>query len=180
MKLKEYLSMYTALQTSIQNDEKLLGLVESEKCSFLLSRLNTEGNFSGEGKESLSGLVYDAEQLRRRLRKKNRLYEKYTLRIKKAAELIEAPLLKSYIIYRYLYGFNAQKIADINFYSERHIYRKAQQARRELYLGLLKVMPKGKGKQSPKRYRIVCGLENVKKHIRPGLIPRKPPKKHSA
>lgn len=180
MKLKEYLSMYTALQSSIRNDEKLLEMVENEKNSFLLSRLSAEGSFSGEGKESLSGLVYNADDLRCRLRRKNRLYEKYTLRIKRAAELITSPTLRSYVIYRYLYGFNAQRIADINFYSERHIYRKAQLARRELYLKLLQVMPKHKAKGESHKYRILRGLENVKKYIRPGLIPRKPPKKHSA
>lgn len=174
MNLKEYLQRYEAVQYSIRKDEKLLELVESGQCSFLLSRLAREGSFSSEGKRSLAQTVFDADALRRRIAHKNRLFEKYVLRIRAAAELIPSPVHQSFVICRYLYGFKADKIAEINYYSERHIYRKAQVARRELYLALLKVMPKRKPWREQKRYTIVCGAENVKKYIRPGMIPRPP------
>ncbi len=174
MNLKEYLERYEALQRSIRKDEKLLELVESGQCSFLLSRLREEGSFSREGKDCLSRTVFDSRALKKRIAHKNRLYEKYVLRIKAAAELIPSPVHQSFVICRYLYGFKADKIAQINYYSERHIYRKAQVARRELYLALLKVMPKRKAGREQKRYAILRGREQVKKYIRPGLIPRPP------
>lgn len=174
MNLKEYLERYEALQESIRKDERLLEMVESGQCSFMLSRLREEGCFSREGKSSLSQLIFDSEVLKRRLSYKNRLYERYALRIKAAAEHIKSPVYRNYVICRYLYGFKADKIAEINYYSERHVYRKAQVARRELYLALLKVMPKRKEGREKKRYVILRGREQVKKHIRPGLIPRPP------
>lgn len=142
MDLKEYLGRYTSLRTSIQNDEKLLELIDSGQCSFILSRLGEDGAFSDGSKRTLSGIIFDSALLRKKLAHKNRLFEKYTLRIKEAAERIDSPTLRNFVICRWLYGFNAEKIAEINYYSERHIYRMAQTANRRLFLALLEVMPK--------------------------------------
>lgn len=172
MDLKEYLGRYEALQESIRADERLLELVEASQSSLLLSRIREGGSFSQQGKSSLSQIIFDASALRRRLAHKNRLYEKYAMRIKAAAELISSPTLRSFVICRYLYGFKADQIAEINYYSERHIYRKAQNARRELHRALLLLMPRRKEERQAHRYRIVKGREGVKKYIRPGMIPR--------
>ncbi len=174
MDLKEYLGRYEALQASIRSDERLLALLEASQNSLLLSRIREDGIFSQQSKNSLSEMIFDSSALKRRLAHKNRLYEKYAVRIKAAAEYIASPMLRNFVICRYLYGFKADQIAEINYYSERHIYRKAQKARRELHQALLLLMPRRKPGREKKRYAIVKGRENVRKYLRPGMIPRPP------
>lgn len=174
MKLKEYLGRYFALQTSIKNDEKLLELIESGQCAFILSRISQGGSFCDSSKKTLSGIIFDSNALRRRLRHKNRLFEKYTLRIKAAAELIQSPTSRNYVICRYLYGFNAEKIAEINYYSERHIYRLAQTANRRLFLALLRVMPRRAPREVGMSFRVTGG-SLFRTRRRPKLtVPRLP------
>ena len=153
MKLQAYLDRYSGLQKSILEDEKLLRLVERED-SFLLSRIGEGGIFSQSAKSVLSEAVVDSEALKKRLRHKNRLYERYTLRLKAAADLIASPTYRRFVIERYLYGFSPEIMADIRFYSERQIFRQQQTAKRELYLSLLEVMPHPRPCDRAKTYRV--------------------------
>ncbi|MBQ9543533.1 MAG: hypothetical protein IJV00_00235 [Clostridia bacterium] len=162
------------MQTSIKNDEKLLELIESGQCAFILSRIAQGGSFCDSSKKTLSGIIFDSRALKKRIAHKNRLFEKYTLRIKAASELIQSPTSRNFVICRYLYGFNAEKIAEINYYSERHIYRLAQTANRRLFLALLKVMPRRAPREISKTYRVTAGkLSGARR--RPKLtVPRLP------
>ena len=174
MKINQYLQRYEALQESIRNDEKMLELIRTGQCSFVLSRLGEAGWFAPDSKHAIGQVGIDEAALERRLARKNRLYEKTTLRIRSAVERISSPTYRDFVIYRYLYGFKPDKLAQIHYYSERHIYRKAQCAKRQLYLALLQVMPRRAPRTGPRRYRILRGRTCVKRYIRPGLIPRPP------
>ncbi|MDD6312839.1 MAG: hypothetical protein PUB08_05205 [Firmicutes bacterium] len=160
MNIKEYLGRYAALQKAIARDQKMLKLIESQKSGILLNTL-AAGSFSEAGQNIVESLISDSERLKKKIRARTRLYEKYTVKITKAIMLMKSQPQKDYIITRYLYGFSCEKVAEMNHYCERQIYRQAQEARRSLYLALLTLKPKLK-RITGKRFVITRHLQNPK------------------
>lgn len=149
MTLEEYVGRFRLLQHSAEKAQRRLELYSTEAYQGFLRR------FEGCRHPELSTVLFTAESLKRDLEKKQRLCERYALRLSRGISMMEAGELRDYALYHYLYGLTHEQIADQSFFCVRTVYRYAKKARKEFFSAMKKVMPKAV-RTEPRRYA-VCG-----------------------
>lgn len=147
MTFEDYITRFRLLRNALENDERLLELVSSEGYHALLGRV--------EEAPELEKIVLRRDVLEKRIAKRRALYEKYAVRIARAACMISSPPIREYAVCRYLYGFTHESIAEGSFYSVRTLYRHRSTAEKELFRALLSLQGKAKreGRLKGKRFR---------------------------
>lgn len=149
MTLEEYVGRFRLLQHSAEKAQRRLELYSTGAYQGFLRR------FEGSSHPELSSVLFTTESLKRDLMKKQRLCERYAVRLTRAISLMEAGELRDYALYHYLYGLTHEQIAEQSFFCVRTIYRYARHARLALTRALHQVGPKAI-RTEPHRYRI-CG-----------------------
>lgn len=158
MNFDEYMARFRLLQHGVEQDEKMLMLLEGKAYQGFAARFgNTENPV-------LRSLVLTKERVEARRRKRQRLCERYGERIARAASLIESSPLREYALYYYLYGLTHEEIAEQSFFCVRTVYRHGKEARRALEKALLSLMPKARRTKGGK-YRIAGSLPRKKKGV---------------
>lgn len=156
MNLEEYLARFRLLQHAAEKDERNLEMFSQEGYRSFVHR------FSASSDPVLSRMVLTEEVLQRRLKKRQRLCERYAARIARAVEKIPVEELREYARLHFLYGLTHETIAEQSFYSVRTVYRHGKKAREEMRKALLAAMPKRK-KIPPARFR-VKGILRIKNY----------------
>ncbi len=154
MTLEEYIARFRLLQHSAEKDERSLALYSSGAYHAFLRR------FEGAKDPLLSSVLLSEQKLRHDFAKKQRLCEKYAVRLTRAISLIRSPQLREIALCRYLYGLTHEEIAEQSFFCVRTVYRYSKKAKEELRKAMLLVQPK--------RIRIKDARFQVK-----GKLPRK-------
>lgn len=147
MTLEEYVGRFRLLQHSAEKAQRRLELYSSGAYQSFLRR------FEGSCHPALSSVLLTTESLRKDLEKKQRLCERYAIRLTRAISLMEAGELKDYALQHYLYGLTHEQIAEQSFFCVRTVYRYARAARRALTRAMLQVKPKSV-RTAPCRYRV--------------------------
>lgn len=147
MTFEEYVGRFRLLQHGAEKAQRRLELYSSGAYQGFLSR------FEGCGRPELSSVIFSTEELQRDLAKKQRLCERYAVRLTRAISLMESGELRDYALQHYLYGLTHEQIADQSFFCVRTVYRYARHARLALMEALKKVHPKAV-RTEPCRYRI--------------------------
>ena len=147
MTLEEYIGRFRLLQHSAEKAQRRLELYSTGAYQGFLRR------FEGCQHPELSSVLFTTESLRRDYERKQRLCERYALRLTRAISMMEAGELRDYALYHYLYGLTHEQIAEQSFFCVRTIYRYARHARLALAKALLQVMPKAL-RTEPRKYRI--------------------------
>jgi len=147
MTLEEYIGRFRLLQHSAEKAQRRLELFSSGAYQGFLRR------FEGCSHPELSSVLFTTESLRADLAKKQRLCERYALRLTRAIALMEPGELRDYALYHYLYGLTHEQIAEQSFFCVRTVYRYARHARLALIKTLRQVGPKPI-RTPPRRYRI--------------------------
>lgn len=136
MTFDEYMTRFRLLQHSVEQDERMLLLLQGKAYSYFAERFGNTKN------PVLSPLVLTKDVVEARRRRRQRLCERYGERIARAVALIESPPLREYALYHYLYGLTHEEIAEQSFFCVRTVYRHGKEARKELEKALLSLMPK--------------------------------------
>lgn len=152
MTLEEYVARFRLLQHSAEKDERSLALMSSGSYRAFLHRFGNVKN------PVFTSILISEKVLRRNLAKKQRLCERYALRLTRAISLIPPGELKEYALNHFLYGLTHEEIAEQSFYSVRTVYRYAKKAKEELRKALLQVQPKLR-RTKPCRYVVKGGLK---------------------
>lgn len=97
--------------------------------------------------------VGGVETARRDLARRGRILRYANARLEAAISRMENRSQANYIMCRYFYGMKNLEIADTFSYCERHIYRLAANAKKNLYHELVKLMPKPRRGETGKTYR---------------------------
>lgn len=147
MTLEEYVGRFRLLQHSAEKAQRRLELFSSGAYQGFLKR------FEGSEHPELSLVLFSTESLRRDFEKKQRLCERYAVRLTRAISLMEAGELRDYALQHYLYGLTHEQIADQSFFCVRTVYRYARHARLALMEAMKRVEPKPT-RSAPCRYRI--------------------------
>lgn len=147
MTLEEYVGRFRLLQHSAEKAQRRLELFASGAYQGFLKR------FEACGRPELSPVLLSTEELRRDFAKKQRLCERYAIRLTRAISLMEPGELRDYALQHYLYGLTHEQIADQSFYCVRTVYRYARHARLALMKAMKQVEPKPL-RTAPHRYRI--------------------------
>ncbi len=147
MTLDEYIGRFRLLQHSAEKAQRRLELYSTGAYQGFLRR------FEGCRHPELSSVLFTTESLRRDFERKQRLCERYALRLTRAISLMEAGELRDYALYHYLYGLTHEQIAEQSFFCVRTVYRYGRHARLALTKALLEVMPKAI-RTEPRKYRI--------------------------
>lgn len=147
MTLDEYIGRFRLLQHSAEKAQRRLELYSTGAYQGFLRR------FEGCRHPELSSVLFATESLRRDFERKQRLCERYALRLTRAISLMEAGELRDYALYHYLYGLTHEQIAEQSFFCVRTVYRYGRHARLALTKALLEVMPKAI-RTEPRKYRI--------------------------
>ncbi len=147
MTLEEYIGRFRLLQHSAEKAQRRLELFSTGAYQGFLRR------FEGTHHPELSSVLFTTESLKRDLAKKQRLCERYAVRLTRAISLMEAGELRDYALYHYLYGLTHEQIAEQSFFCVRTIYRYARHARLALMETMKQVGPKAV-RAKPHRYRI--------------------------
>ena len=147
MTLEEYIGRFRLLQHSAEKAQRRLELYSTGAYQGFLQR------FKGCHHPELSSVLFTTESLREDLAKKQRLCERYAIRLTRAISLMEAGELRDYALNHYLYGLTHEQIAEQSFFCVRTIYRYARHARLALIKALHEVGPKPI-RTEPHRYRI--------------------------
>ncbi len=136
MTLDEYIARFRLLQHSAEKDERSLNLYSSGAYRSFLRR------FEGAKDPLLSSVLISEKKLRQDFEKKQRLCERYAIRLTRAISLIESPQLREIALCRYLYGLTHEEIAEQSFFCVRTVYRHSKKAKEELRKAMLRVQPK--------------------------------------
>ncbi len=147
MTFEEYVGRFRLLQHSAEKAQRRLELFSSGAYQGFMKR------FEGCGRPELSSVIFSTEQLERDLAKKQRMCERYAIRLTRAISLMEAGELRDYALQHYLYGLTHEQIADQSFFCVRTVYRYARHARLALMKAMKQVAPKPI-RTAPCRYRI--------------------------
>lgn len=147
MTFEEYVGRFRLLQHSAEKAQRRLELFSSGAYQGFLHR------FEGSCHPSLSSVVFSTEKLQKELAKKQRMCERYAIRLTRAISLMEPGELRDYALQHYLYGLTHEQIADQSFFCVRTVYRYARHARLALIEALKKVGPKPI-RTDPHRYRV--------------------------
>ena len=147
MTLDEYVDRFRLLQHSAEKDERSLKLMSSGAYRAFLHR------FENVQDPIFSSVLISEKALRKSLEKKQRLCERYALRLTRAISLLPPGELKEYALNHFLYGLTHEEIAEQSFYSVRTVYRYAKKAKEELRLAMLSIQPK-LVRTEPGRYRV--------------------------
>lgn len=154
MTLEEYITRFRLLQHAAEKEERNLALLSSGAYSSFLNR------FSGTTDPILESVVVTRERMQKSFEKKQRLCERYAVRLTRAISMIEIPYLREYALCHFLYGLTHEEIAEQSFFCVRTVYRHGKKAKKELEKALLSIQPK--------RIRTVGARFTVK-----GKLPRK-------
>ncbi|MBE6713500.1 MAG: hypothetical protein E7580_08360 [Ruminococcaceae bacterium] len=155
MTLEEYIGRFRLLQHSAEKAQRRLELYSTGAYQGFLRR------FEGCRHPELSSVLFSTESLKRDLEKKQRLCERYAIRLSRAISLMEAGELRDYALYHYLYGLTHEQIAEQSFFCVRTIYRYARYARAALVEAMLQIKPKAVRTESH-RYRVRGRLRRKK------------------
>jgi hypothetical protein len=136
MTFEEYLVRFRLLQHALEKDERTLGLMQKDSYRQFYSR------FADSGEESLERLVVSEKALRERIARRERLCQRYALRLARAIDRIGVPELKEYAAFHYLYGLTHEEIAESSFYSVRTVYRHGKKAKKAMEAAMHEVGPK--------------------------------------
>ena len=136
MTLEEYVGRYRLLQHNAEKAQRRLELYSSGAYQGFLRR------FEGCRHPALSSVLFTTESLRKDFEKKQRLCERYAVRLTRAISLMEAGELRDYALNHYLYGLTHEQIAEQSFFCVRTVYRYARHARLALIKALKEVGPK--------------------------------------
>ena len=147
MTLEEYVGRFRLLQHSAEKAQRRLELLSSGAYQGFLKR------FEGCERPELTSVLFSTERLRRDYAKKQRMCERYAIRLTRAISLMEAGELRDYALQHYLYGLTHEQIADQSFFCVRTVYRYARHARLALMEAMKRVEPKPI-RTAPRRYRI--------------------------
>ena len=147
MTLEEYVGRFRLLQHSAEKAQRRLELYSTGAYQGFLRR------FEGCRHPELSSVLFTTESLKRDLEKKQRLCERYAIRLSRAISLMEAGELRDYAMYHYLYGLTHEQIAEQSFFCVRTIYRYARYAREALRKAMLQVKPRAV-RCAPNRFRV--------------------------
>lgn len=147
MTFEEYVGRFRLLQHSAEKAQRRLELYSTGAYQGFLRR------FEGCRHPELSSVLFSTESLRRDYLRKQRLCERYALRLTRAISKMEAGELRDYAMYHYLYGLTHEQIAEQSFFCVRTVYRHARHARLALTKALLQVMPRAV-RTKPAKYRI--------------------------
>ena len=147
MNLEEYVGRFRLLQHSAEKAQRRLELYSTGAYQGFLRR------FEGCRHPELSSVLFTTESLKKDLEKKQRLCERYALRLTRAIYLMEPGELRDYALNHYLYGLTHEQIAEQSFFCVRTVYRYARKAREALTASMLKIKPKAI-RTEPQRYRI--------------------------
>ncbi len=156
MTLDEYLTKFRLLQHAAEREEKALALLSSGAYASFLKR------FEKSEDPILSSVLVSREKMEKSFRKKQRLCERYAVRLTRAISLIEVPELREYALCHFLYGLTHEEIAEQSFYCVRTVYRYGKKAKKELEAALLSVQPKRK-RISDSRFLVKGRLPRRKK-----------------
>lgn len=158
MTLDEYVTHFRLLQHSAEKDERSLNLLSSGAYKAFLHR------FERAQDPVISSVLISEKDLRKRLDKKQRLCERYALRLTRAINLITPGELKEYALNHFLYGLTHEEIAEQSFYSVRTVYRYAKKAKEELRKAMLKVQPR-LIRTEPRKYKVKGKIPRKEKKI---------------
>lgn len=158
MTLDEYVARFQLLQHSAEKDERSLKLMSSGAYQAFLHR------FGNAQDPMISSLLISEVALRKKYEKKQRLCERYALRLTRAISQIPSGELREYALNHFLYGLTHEEIAEQSFYSVRTVYRHAKKAKEALRCALLSVQPKLRRTQ-PGRYRVKGKLPRREKRM---------------
>ncbi len=136
MTLEEYIARFRLLQHSAEKDERSLALFSSGAYHSFLHRFESAKN------PLLSSVILSEKKLREDFEKKQRLCERYAIRLTRAISLIESRQLREYALCRFLYGLTHEEIAEQSFFCVRTVYRYGKKAKEELRQAMLRVQPK--------------------------------------
>lgn len=136
MTLDEYLTKFRLLQHAAEKEERNLALLSSGAYSSFLNR------FGNCRDPILEAVVVTREKMQNSFEKKQRLCERYAVRLTRAISLIEVPELREYALCHFLYGLTHEEIAEQSFFCVRTVYRHGKKAKKELEKTLLSVQPK--------------------------------------
>lgn len=136
MTLEEYVGRFRLLQHSAEKAQRRLELYSSGAYQGFLKR------FGSCGRPELSSVLFSTERLKEDLAKKQRMCERYAIRLTRAISLMEAGELRDYALQHYLYGLTHEQIADQSFFCVRTVYRYARHARLALMEAMKQVAPK--------------------------------------
>lgn len=136
MTLDEYIARFRLLQHSAEKDERSLALYSSGAYHAFLRR------FEGAKDPLLSSVLISEQKLRQDFEKKQRLCERYAVRLTRAISQIESSQLREIALCRYLYGLTHEEIAEQSFFCVRTVYRYSKKAKEELRKAMLSVQPK--------------------------------------
>ena len=136
MTLEEYLTRYRLLQRSLEEDERMLSLMNQTAYAAFLRR------FGGADSAALSPFLVTRTSLEKRLERRGRLCLRYAERIALAASRIYSPVLRRHALNRYLFGMTFEDIARETGYSLRTVYRQDSRARLQMQAALRAVMPR--------------------------------------
>ncbi len=156
MTFDEYMTRFRLLQRSVEQDEKLLHLLRGKAYQSFAARFGKTEN------PVLRSLVLTDQKVEARRKKRQRLCERYGIRIARAISLMESPALQEYALYHYLYGLTHEEIAEQSFFCVRTVYRHGKKARKELEKKLLSVMPRAK-RQGQGKFSVKGRLPKRKK-----------------
>ncbi len=151
MTLDEYVTRYRLLQRAVEQDERVLFLMDQAPYSSFIRR------FGDGSSRDLAPHVLSHTLLENRLRRRERLCLRYAERLARAVALIRSPVLQQYALCRYLYGMTQESIAQNHFFSLRTTYRHARSAARAMTEAMKQVEPKVR-RTPPGRYTCAVRL----------------------
>lgn len=158
MTLDEYVARFRFLQHSAEKDERSLKLLSSGAYRAFLHR------FEKAQDPMISSVLISEKALRKSLDKKQRLCERYALRLTRAIAQIPPGELKEYALNHFLYGLTHEEIAEQSFYSVRTVYRYAKKAKEALTRAMLSVQPR-RIRTKPARYKVKGELSRKEKKM---------------
>lgn len=167
MKLAAYLKKYNSLRLSLRQEKKQIELLKKGDADPFLARLSEKEGFPDEAKTGI-------EDLEKRFLRHLSLHDRYAKRIAKGCLLIPDKELQRLALYRFLYGFTQEEVAEGLFYSVRTMYRHQKKAEAALTKGLLSLMP-SPVRLRGKRFRALSPASPVwwKKRMKKDAEPRR-------
>ena len=147
MTLDEYLLRFRLLQHATEKQERNIALLSGGAYRSFLHR------FEGSKSPVLQSVLVSEEEMKRSLAKKQRLCERYAVRLTRAIAAIPIQELREYALCYFLYGLTHEEIAEQSYFSVRTVYRYGKKAKRELEKAMRRVKPR-LTKIPPCRFRV--------------------------
>jgi len=148
MQIEEYLSRYERYRSTYNGLVKALKLYTDEKNLKNMFVINSYG-------------VSGVEALRREIAHRERVLRYANARLEAAISRMDNRAQANYIMCKYFYGMKNCDIATTFAYCERHIYRLAANAKKNLYRELVKLMPKPRRGETGKAYRFSKSIKKA-------------------